>query len=343
MPFALPAGDDSSTTGVQLRIDTPRIFTLTTPLWYAPRRSLSPVLDAALPPTPSDAPDEAHRWLKIGDEKTPPTTDLGSVPGVLWGLIASYGRHTLAVLVHDQLCDHNEAGPSDQRFVRRTAADEIFHQARRDHDPDRPDFQAPPFRSLVLWAGVSAGRYWTTRRAGFAALAGATLGLWVAGWWALQSAPGPAQPLAAWVLLLAGLALLGVAGWADARVRATGRRGDRWVGRALVVGVLLLLASSAWASTPWPPLFGFVVPGWLALLGGLAFLGGSAALAASPVRRDALLPLLAAVTGPAVGLVAGVTIAVLYLLWIPDVFARNSCGPINTVDSPSNTLRGPRN
>ena len=83
MPYVLPAGSNPATTAVQLRLDTPRLFSLMTPFWYAPERPLPAGLDAALPATAPDPPDDSARWLKVGDERRPPLTDLASVPGVL--------------------------------------------------------------------------------------------------------------------------------------------------------------------------------------------------------------------------------------------------------------------
>ena len=117
MPYALPDGAAPGTTGVQLRIDTPRHFTLTTPFYYAPAHPLPSELDALLP-VPALPPTGDRRWLAVPSG----STDLGSVPGVLWGLVASYGRHTLAVLVHDHLTGLAEAAPATERFVRRAAA-----------------------------------------------------------------------------------------------------------------------------------------------------------------------------------------------------------------------------
>ncbi|MBK8448067.1 MAG: DUF1353 domain-containing protein [Micropruina sp.] len=326
MPYALPPGSDPTTTGVRLQVDTPRLFSLVTPFWYAPDRPLPPALDAALPATPADAPDGDQRWLAI----TSADTDLASVPGMLWGLLASYGRHTLAVLVHDRLCAEADKATASRRFVARSAADEVFHRALRD--PDRPDFQAPWFRSLVLWSGVSLDRYWRLNRAGFAVLIAAILGAWLAALWLLQSLPGPGQPVAAIVLLVTGLALLGVAGVADVRLKSAGRASDRWIVRALVTLVVLVLLAALWSSTPWTLPFGLSVPGWLGALGLVVFVAGSVALAFSPVRRDAVLPLLTATVGPWVVLVGLVTLVALYVLWIPDAFARGSGGPINTLD-----------
>ncbi len=353
MPFSLPEPPGSGTTGVQLRVDTPRRFTLVTPFWYAPWRPLPPVLDAALPATDPEAPDAEGRWLKIPSGQT----DLGSVPGVLWGLVASYGRHTLAVLVHDHLAHLGDQAPTPERFVRRTAADEVFHQSLRD--PQAGLYQAPWFRSLVLWGGVSLARYFQLNRMAFWLLAAATIGIWLAGLWVVQTVGGGSAPVAAWVLLLGGLAGLGAAGVFARRLSAlraptklqaatsfmpgpagtVGRATDVWVVRALVVVSVLLLLWAAWASMPWPPLLWVAVPGWLAVIGMVTFLLGSGYLGlVSLCRRDAALPLLTATAGPWVGLVGLVTIVALHLLWVPDAFSSVGGGPINTTDKPRPSL-----
>lgn len=358
MPYALPSDAAPGTTGVQLRIDTPRRFYLTTPFRYAPDKPLPPELDVLLPPSPPAAPPD-RRWLQIERGRT----DLGTVPGVLWGLVASYGRHTLAVLVHDHLVGLAEAAPPGERFLRRAAADEAFYDALRD--PDAGEYRSGWFRSLVLWTGVSTARYFLHHRPGFGVLAGATVGAWLPGLWLVENLGGRSLPIAAWILLLAGLALLAVAGLTATRLGRLqphglasspahtaaaptalqaaasfppGRSGiaarlsDAWVVRAMVAGAVVLLLGAAWVSMPWPPLFGVGVPGWLAMLGLLAFVGGSVVLALSTVRRDGLLPLICTVAVPSVGLVALVTVAVLYVLWVPDAFGRVCEGPINLIE-----------
>ncbi len=353
MPFSLPEPPGSGTTGVQLRVDTPRLFTLVTPFWYAPWRPLPPVLDAALPPAAPGAPDTQQRWLQIPQA----TTDLGSVPGVLWGLVASYGRHTLAVLVHDHLSFVANQAPDAQRFVHRSAADEVFHQSLRDPQAEAYRYRAPWFRSLVLWGGVSLARYFQSNRSGFAALAMATLGFWLAALWVVQNIGGSQTPIGAGVLLIAGLAVLGGAGLFARRLatlrapaklqQATsfmpgpagtvGRASDVWVVRAMVAVAVVLLLWAAWASMPWPPLLWLGVPSWLAGLGLVACAVGSGYLGvSSPCRRDFALPVLTGVAGPWVGLVGAITIAVLYLLWVPDAFS-SADGPMNTADRPRET------
>lgn len=357
MPYALPPGSGPDTTGVTLRVDTPRLFTLTTPFAYAPHQPLPPKLDALLPTDPTP-PDAEHRWVRVPAG----STDLGSVPGVLWGLVASYGRHTLAVLVHDHLTDRASTAARPERFARQCAADEVFYAALGD--PGAGQYRAGRFRSLVLWGGVSVARYFGHHRFGFGTLVAATVGGWLAGAWVAQNAGGQPFPVAGWILFVVGLALLVMAGLFATRLARTrprgvaanpaeraveptrlqaaagfmpgssgevGRPADRWVVRAMVAGAVLLLAWGAWSAMPLPPLIGNGVPGFVAVLGALVFVAGSGFLALSPVRRDGLLPLLLAVAGPPVGLVALVTVVALYLLWVPDAFGPVSEGPVNTV------------
>lgn len=347
MPYALPAGAGPDTTGVQLRIDTPRRFTLTTPFWYAPYRPLPARLNAQLPHA-ERPPDDQHRWLHIPRG----ATDLASVPGALWGLVASYGRHTLAVIVHDHVAGLADTAPDAERFDRASAADEVFYAALRD--PEAGQYRAPRFRSLVLWTGVSAARYYRHRRGGFGILAAATVGAWLALGWLVENTGGRPFPLAAWILAGVGLVVLGVTGAFAARLARSkphgiaptpalptflpeseepvGRASDIWVVRGLAATAIVLLLGAAWTALPLPPAFGIGVPGFLGLLGLLAFLAGSGYLARSPVRRDGLLPLVLALAGPPVGMVALLTVAVLYLLWLPDAFSTAGEGPVNTVD-----------
>jgi hypothetical protein len=65
-------------------------------------------------------------------------TDLASVPWILWWLVASYGRHTRAALVHDQLVDE----------IERHRADTIFRHALEELGIRR-------VRRWLIWAAVS--------------------------------------------------------------------------------------------------------------------------------------------------------------------------------------------
>jgi hypothetical protein len=58
-------------------------------------------------------------------------TDLASIPPFLWGIIASYGGHTMPALVHDHLCSHAKKQGSKGRGLRRMA-DKFFRTMLRD-------------------------------------------------------------------------------------------------------------------------------------------------------------------------------------------------------------------
>ena len=79
-------------------------------------------------------------------------SDLASVPSVLWGLIASYGRQAAPALLHD----HRSvlaAGLGDRRaaLAQRRVDDRVFRTALREQG-------VPLLRSAIMWAWVSADR-----------------------------------------------------------------------------------------------------------------------------------------------------------------------------------------
>ncbi|HEY9306988.1 MAG TPA: DUF1353 domain-containing protein [Microbacterium sp.] len=79
-------------------------------------------------------------------------SDLASVPSVLWGLIASYGRQSAPALLHD----HRSvlaAGLGDRRaaLAQRRVDDRVFRTALREQG-------VPLLRSAIMWAWVSADR-----------------------------------------------------------------------------------------------------------------------------------------------------------------------------------------
>jgi hypothetical protein len=73
-----------------------------------------------------DPDGERHRITPAGVG----CTDLASVPSILWWFVASYGRHTRAALVHDQLIDQTERHDADWVF-RRALGDSGIGWARR--------------------------------------------------------------------------------------------------------------------------------------------------------------------------------------------------------------------
>jgi len=74
-------------------------------------------------------------------------TDLASVPSLFWWLIASYGNHTRASLLHDALYV-DEGNPP----VPRRTADRLFLTALREPGPQK----GGAFRHWLMWAAVSA-------------------------------------------------------------------------------------------------------------------------------------------------------------------------------------------
>lgn len=90
------------------------------------------------------------------DPSLPPTegnsTDFASVPPFLWGLIASYGKQTLAAILHDSLTYQSRLAPVEERLALRRTADETFRVALVDSGVHQ-------LRARVMWAAVGAERY----------------------------------------------------------------------------------------------------------------------------------------------------------------------------------------
>jgi len=133
---------DEPAAKMDLRVWTKSTFKLLTPFRY-----ISPDGKEYRVPRHSDSGND--------------TTDLASVPPLLWGLLPSYGRQLRAALLHDHLCD------TAKNYSERRTADQMFFLAMRDKgDETLTDLQnrVPWFRSRVFWAGVCFGRYWRYRR-----------------------------------------------------------------------------------------------------------------------------------------------------------------------------------
>jgi hypothetical protein len=83
-------------------------------------------------------------------------TDLASVPNLIWGLMASYGKQTLPALLHDMLCDEasdrKKEGDRQRAYQDRRFADNLIRHALRSTGVDW-------FRRWNFWAGVTFGRY----------------------------------------------------------------------------------------------------------------------------------------------------------------------------------------
>jgi hypothetical protein len=92
------------------------------------------------------------------------STDLATVPAVLWGVLAPYGRQMRPALLHDYLCDQaaltavpkTKAALADA-YRQREAADYLFRDALGDDG-------VRVARRWIFWAGVSFGRFRNYRR-----------------------------------------------------------------------------------------------------------------------------------------------------------------------------------
>src|SRR4029079_10454605 len=138
MGYQAGIDDKTDPPNVQLRSVSSWDFELRTPFAYQP--SSGPAIE--VPTHPNEFAE---------------STDLASVPPLLWGLLPSYGRQLRAALLHDHLCD------TAKNYSERRTADQMFLLAMRAKGDDTlTDLQnrVPWFRSRVFWAGVCFGRYW---------------------------------------------------------------------------------------------------------------------------------------------------------------------------------------
>jgi hypothetical protein len=146
-------------------------------------------------------PDGAVHLVPAHDPDQPPTapnnsTDLASVPFWLWWFVASYGLHTRAALLHDQLVDVEQFD--------RVEADRVFRLALEES-------KVRWMRRWLMWTAVSIATMALKARARFAVFVG-TLGLflglvvaWPLGW--LSDLPGDVPAwVPALVVFVAGLA-----------------------------------------------------------------------------------------------------------------------------------------
>jgi len=141
MPFV--DADDNPVSTVDLRQVGPKAFQLMKGFTYAE-------------PGGRTYPIPAHDLTRPHDKDE--TTDLASVPPLLWGLIASYGHQTRAALLHDRLSllARRQTQPSAGPRLRREA-DRLFRVALLESD-------VPWLRCWLMWAAVSIDRYLTYAR-----------------------------------------------------------------------------------------------------------------------------------------------------------------------------------
>lgn len=154
MGFQRSEEDASPPDRVQLRVVDHKRFQLMTPFTYVA---------------------EDHQVVNVpkhdqGNDSD--TTDLASVPRLLWGILPSYGRQLRAALMHDHLCNKVNLYPPGKRkeaATLRRRADYLFREAMRNPtvgETFNPQNRVSWFRSWIFWAGVSFGRIWKFYRIG---------------------------------------------------------------------------------------------------------------------------------------------------------------------------------
>jgi Protein of unknown function (DUF1353) len=258
----------------------------------------------------ADGPDGVTPPRVVIPPDTGGLTDLASVPPMLWWLIASYGNHTRAALLHDALYVDEGEPP-----VPRRTADRLFLTALRE--PGEP--KAGPFRHWLMWAAVSA---FGTMRYRLGALFGAhvlavwglTIGavVWALGdgivwiswtWW---------QIVLAIVVALAFLVLIGTS-W-RAGVDLTGG----WLVPTLL-GTAIVLVPLA---IEWTYPFEFELSPFMLLVGALALtlFGPLWGLWVDPTLRGWLWP--TALIGLPIAVIPVILILVaIRLVWLIDLGA----------------------
>lgn len=128
------------------------------------------------------------------------TTDGASVPRIVVWLIPTFGRYTMAAVLHDWFC----VTGIREKIISPVDADGVFRRVMRD-------LGVPPVKRWLMWTGVRWGALFNRRRR--------------AGWW--RTAPAVLAisiPALALVLLPAVFNALGIVLYGAAELVATGGR-----------------------------------------------------------------------------------------------------------------------
>lgn len=309
-----------------LRQEDWKTFTLRNSLYYeAPARD--PDTGTCYVVSGADRPEVTLTATPTGVVVPPNNggrTDLASVPWFMWWLVASYGNHTRATLLHDVLiADRGEPEP-----VPRTTADRLFLTALREPGQRK----AGAFRHWVMWAAVSvfgtlrpwplrllfvahAMAFWVALVAAFSWAWGPTI--WSGEWTAGQLARAVALTALIVVFLLA---LFGLAWRAGVDVHGG------WL--APTAPAVVLLVVGLWREwpeqlewSPWASPFNLLACASVLYVAG--FLWG---YAVDPILRRWLWPTVL------IGLpIAALPVALIFvsvgLVWIVDVGAAVAAAP----------------
>lgn len=98
----------------------------------------------------ADQPGQTPDPLSVVPANT--TTDLASIPSFLWGIVPSYGRHTMCAVLHDVRCDAaakaRKTGHRHLAARRRRLADNQFRTTLKQHA------QLGPITRWIMWSAV---------------------------------------------------------------------------------------------------------------------------------------------------------------------------------------------
>ncbi|GAB3887698.1 DUF1353 domain-containing protein [Terrabacter terrigena] len=98
----------------------------------------------------ADRPGQTPDPLSVVPANT--KTDLASIPSFLWGIVPSYGRHTMCAVLHDVRCDEaaeaRKAGHRQLAARRRRLADNQFRATLKRHA------RLGPITRWIMWAAV---------------------------------------------------------------------------------------------------------------------------------------------------------------------------------------------
>lgn len=158
-------------------------------------------------------------------------TDLASVPPQLWSVIASYGRQTLAAVMHDRLCEEARFAGDDGGGALRRRADRLFRWALEDS-------RLSGAEAWVMWAAVWFAGTWEFARGAALGLGAALLAVAWLLWSAVLGAGDPLLAVGAGAVVLAVWALATMA----RRTPVAEAAAAVGVGALASVPVLVLLA-----------------------------------------------------------------------------------------------------
>ncbi len=243
-----PQFDFNEVPSPELRHEAQKWFVLLRSFCYLvpkedPARGTIIVVPGADAPAGAEAIERPSR--PGGEVIVPPSeggrTDLASVPSFMWWLVASYGNHTRAALLHDALVvDGKDVAPP----IPRTAADRILLSALREPGEQK----GGAFRHWLMWAAASVfgtmrSPLWL-RPAGLAVHVFATWGLLIAAllWMWPELWPNTWRQVALTLALVPPfLVIIGSTWRAGANVTLG------WLPTALMAAPVVVLLGIAWS------------------------------------------------------------------------------------------------